>query len=162
MISLIVAMDKNNLIGYNNYMPWNIPEDLKLFKEITTNNIVIMGRKTFESIGKALPDRINIVLTNNTNFTSNNIEVFNSPDKALEKAKHLQTQLNKKIFVIGGKSIYEYFFPQVEELHISHIKGDYSGDTHFPEIDLSTFTLIKQIEFNNFVYCHYLKNTCNF
>ncbi len=161
MLSLIVAMDENNLIGKDNYMPWDIPEDLKVFKEITTNNIVIMGRKTFQSIGRALPNRINLVLTRDNNFSSDNIEVFTSPHKALEKAISLQKELNKKIFIIGGKTIYEYFLPQIDELHISHIKGSFSGDTHFPEITLSNFTLIKEVKFNDFTYRCYSKNTCN-
>ena len=161
MLSLIVAMDENNLIGKDNYMPWDIPEDLKVFKEITTNNIVIMGRKTFQSIGRALPNRINLVLTRDNNFSSDNIEVFTSPHKALEKAISLQKELNKKIFIIGGKTIYEYFLPQIDELHISHIKGSFSGDTHFPEITLSNFTLIKEVKFNDFTYRYYSKNTCN-
>lgn len=161
MLSLIVAMDENNLIGKDNYMPWDIPEDLKVFKEITTNNIVIMGRKTFQSIGRALPNRINLVLTRDNNFSSDNVEVFTSPHKALEKAISLQKELNKKIFIIGGKTIYEYFLPQIDELHISHIKGSFSGDTHFPEITLSNFTLIKEVKFNDFTYRYYSKNTCN-
>ncbi|MGL5961955.1 MAG: dihydrofolate reductase, partial [Cetobacterium sp.] len=89
MISLIVAMDENNLIGSNNSMPWNIPEDLKLFKTITTDNIIIMGRKTFEAIGKALPNRLNFVLTKNSNFNADNIEVFSSPEELLKNCFYL-------------------------------------------------------------------------
>ncbi|MGL4358770.1 dihydrofolate reductase [Cetobacterium sp.] len=162
MLSLIVAMDENNLIGKNNYMPWDIPEDLKKFKEVTTDNIIIMGRKTFQSIGRALPNRINLVLTKDKNFSSDNVDVFHSPDEALRKAFSLQKELNKKIFIIGGKTIYEYFLPQINELHISHIKGSFFGDTHFPEINLSNFNIIEEIEYKDFTYRRYLKNTCNF
>ena len=162
MISLIVAMDENNLIGCNNSMPWNIPEDLKLFKEITKDNIVIMGRKTFDSIGKPLPNRINIVITKNENFTFKGVDVFNCPEEALLKAIMLQKELNKKIFIIGGKTIYEYFLSQIDEFHISYIKGSYTGDTNFPDFNLSSFTLIKEKEFKDFKYVHFIKNTCIF
>lgn len=162
MLSLIVAMDENNLIGHNNTMPWNCPEDLKLFKDITSNNIVIMGRKTFESIGKALPNRFNIVLTKTSDFFYEGIDIYDCPIKAVEEARFLQKTYNKKIFVIGGKSIYQYFLPLISELHISYIKGKYIGDTYFPDIDLAQFKVIQKIDYNDFTYIKYTKNTCNF
>ena len=162
MLSLIVALDENNLIGSENSMPWDVPEDLSLFKEITTNNIVIMGRKTFQSIGKPLPNRVNFVLTKDENFFCEGIQVFNCPNKALKKAYILQKKTNKKIFIIGGKTIYEYFLPYITEFHFSYIKGKYSGNVFFPKINLSNFQIINQKEFKDFTYIHYLKNTCNF
>ncbi|MGL4905087.1 MAG: dihydrofolate reductase [Cetobacterium sp.] len=157
MISLIVAMDENKLIGSNNSMPWNIPEDLKLFKTITTDNIIIMGRKTFEAIGKALPNRLNFVLTKNSNFNADNIEVFSSPEELLKNCFYLQKTFNKKIFIIGGSIIYKYFLPIIDEFHISHIKGKYLGDTYFPDIDFLNFHVINKKEFKDFTYIHYSK-----
>lgn len=162
MISLIVAMDENNLIGNNNTMPWSIPEDLNLFKEITTDNIVIMGRKTFQSIGKPLPNRVNFVLSKNTNIFHKDIKIFNCPDNALKEALFLQKITNKKIFIIGGKTIYEHFLPLVSEFHFSYIKGTFSGDTFFPEINTTDFHIANRREFKDFIYVHYVKNTCNF
>lgn len=162
MLSLIVAMDENNLIGNNNCMPWNIPEDLNLFKEITSNSIVIMGRKTFQSIGRPLPNRINFVLTKDKNFFHKDIQIFNCPDNALKKALSLQKITNKKIFIIGGKTIYEYFLPLINEFHFSYIKGKFFGDTFFPEINTSNFYIANTREFKDFIYIHYIKNTCNF
>lgn len=161
MLSLIVAMDENNLIGNNNCIPWNVPEDLKLFKEITHNSIVIMGRKTFQSIGRPLPNRINFVLTKDRNFFHENVQIFNCPDIALKEALYLQTVTNKKIFIIGGKAIYEYFLPLIDEFHFSYIKGKFFGDTFFPKINISNFYIANRVEFNSFVYVYYIKNTCN-
>lgn len=157
MLSLIVAIDENNLIGNKNSMPWNIPEDLKLFKEITDDSIVIMGRKTFQSIGKPLPNRINFILSKDVNFFHENTSIFNCPDSVLEKALALQKINDKKIFIIGGKTIYEYFLPLVSELHFSYIKGNFFGDTYFPEINISDFRVIETREFSDFTYVHYIK-----
>jgi dihydrofolate reductase len=161
MLSLIVAMDENNVIGCNNKMPWNIPEDLNLFKKITTNSIVIMGRKTFESIGKPLPNRINFVLSRDKNFFHKDIKIFNCPNNALETALSLKSSYNKEIFIIGGKTIYEYFLPFINELHLSFIKGKYFGDTFFPPLNLNDFSIVNKLEFKEFTYVHYIKNTCN-
>ncbi|MDX8336210.1 dihydrofolate reductase [Candidatus Cetobacterium colombiensis] len=161
MLSLIVAMDENNIIGCNNKMPWNIPEDLSLFKKITTNSIVIMGRKTFESIGKPLPNRINFVLSRDKNFFHKDIKIFNCPNNALETALSLKSSYNKEIFIIGGKTIYEYFLPFINELHLSFIKGKYFGDTFFPPLNLNDFSIVNKLEFKEFTYVHYIKNTCN-
>lgn len=161
MLSLIVAMDENNVIGCNNKMPWNIPEDLSLFKKITTNSIVIMGRKTFESIGKPLPNRINFVLSRDKNFFHKDIKIFNCPNNALETALSLKSSYNKEIFIIGGKTIYEYFLPFINELHLSFIKGKYFGDTFFPPLNLNDFSIVNKLEFKEFTYVHYIKNTCN-
>ncbi|MGL5050796.1 dihydrofolate reductase [Cetobacterium sp.] len=157
MLSLIVAMDDNHLIGSNNQIPWDFPEDLNLFKSITSNNIVIMGRKTFESIGKPLPNRFNIVLTKKPNFLHEGIHVFNCTNKAIKKASLLQAQFNKKIFIIGGSALYQHFLPFVDELHISHIKGNYIGDTYFPEINLKQFNIVKELKYNGFTYIKYVR-----
>lgn len=161
MISLIVALDENGLIGNDNSMPWNISEDLALFKEITINNIVIMGRKTFQSIGKPLPNRVNFVLTKDKNFFHKDVQIFTCPNNALNSAYSLQKNSNQKIFIIGGGTVYNYFLPFITEFHFSYIKGKYSGNVFFPKVDLSNFHIKTKKEFKDFTYVHYIKNTCN-
>ena len=161
MLSLIVAFDENGLIGNENFIPWNVPEDLTLFKNITTDHIVIMGRKTFQSIGKPLPNRTNFVLTKDKNFFHKDVEIFNCPNNALNSAYSLQKKSNQKIFIIGGKAIYDYFLPFITEFHFSYIKGKYSGNIFFPKVDLTNFNIKTKKDFKNFTYVHYIKNTCN-
>lgn len=131
MINLIVAADPDMNIGKNNGLPWKIKEDLKLFKELTTNNIVIMGRNTYESIGKPLPNRINIVITSKK--INDNLYTFQSVEEAIKYCKKID--LNKKIFIIGGKKIYQYCLENniVDQIFISKIKKRYEGDVKFPE-----------------------------
>lgn len=153
MINIIVAMDNNFLIGSKGVLPWNIPEDLKLFRTLTENNIVIMGRKTFESIGKPLPNRINIVISNTLKNYSDVI-IFNSLEKSISFAK----KLNKEIFIIGGAKIYNETITKniADKLCVSNIKKTYSGDTFFPRINLNNLKQIKEIHFNMFTYKEYL------
>lgn len=150
-------MDKNKLIGKENKIPWDIPEDLALFKKITSNNIVIMGRKTFESIGKPLPNRVNIILTKDLDFNVNGAFVFNNLKAALNYSKEIATKENKKIFIIGGSTIYKECISIASELHFSIIKNVFSGDTYFPTFDLNNFQLEETIDFNEFVYIRYRK-----
>ena len=161
MLSLIVAMDKNNLIGYDNQIPWSIPEDLSLFKEITSNGILIMGRRTFESIGRPLPNRVNVILTKNKNFRHDGIFTFNTPDGALNFANQISKKDNKKIFIIGGSFIYNTFLPLIDEIHLSIIEGDFKGNIFFPTIDFSKYSILKSKHYNGFQYLHLIKNTCN-
>lgn len=131
MINIIAALDEKRGIGKNGKLPWYLPEDLKRFKEITTGHTVIMGRKTFESIGKPLPKRINIVITNNPNFQAEDIVVCNSLDEALEKAKG-------NTFIIGGGEIFKQTILRADKLFLTLVKGDFECDTFFP--DYSFFT----------------------
>ncbi|MFK4785945.1 dihydrofolate reductase [Fusobacterium sp. MFO224] len=153
MVNIIVAMDDNFLIGCHGNLPWNIPEDLKLFKSLTENNIVVMGRKTFESIGKALPNRINLVISNTLKKKSDVI-IFES----LEKAIAFGNNFNKEIFIIGGADIYKEAITKnlAQKICISHIKKKYSGDTFFPRINLNKLKQIKEIKFSEFTYREYL------
>ncbi len=107
-IKLICAISKNNVIGNENKLPWNISEDLKRFKELTTNNWIVMGRKTFDSIGRPLPNRKNIVLSKNKNLKIDSVEVFNSPKDVIDFYKNNSEQ--KDLYIIGGNYIYELFF----------------------------------------------------
>lgn len=157
MISIIVAMDKNMLIGANGKIPWNIPEDLKLFKKITTDGIVIMGRKTFDSIGFPLPNRINIVLSKTQILGQESIFSFKDYIEALNFAKKISKEKNKEIFIIGGSKIYELYLPLVDKLYISAIEGIYQGDTYFPKFDISNFKISNEIKFKNFIFKEFLK-----
>ncbi len=130
MISIIAAMTKNRAIGKDNKLPWKLPEDLKNFKKLTTGNTIIMGRKTYESIGKPLPNRNNIVVSS-TMQPSNGVQVCKNIQEALEKAK----SHGKEIFIIGGAQIYEQTIPIADKLYITHVKQEYEGDAFFPEIN---------------------------
>ena len=124
----VVAHDKNRLIGGNGKILWHLPEDLKNFKKLTLNSIVIMGRKTFESIGKPLPKRLNVVLTKDKDFRPNNCIVYDDiRDVIRDFAEEYQ------VFVIGGGEIYKQFFPYIKRIYVSLVDGEYVGDTYFPE-----------------------------
>ena len=118
---LIVASDKNGVIGYNNTIPWYIPEDLKRFRQLTLNNIVVMGRKTFESLPNGpLKDRINIVITQNPNqYTNTDSVIYSNMENAFDAIKHNNT--NKKVFIIGGSEIYKLFFNHCSTIHLTKV-----------------------------------------
>lgn len=141
-IKLICAISKNNVIGNENKLPWNIPEDLKRFKELTSNNWIVMGRKTFDSIGRPLPNRKNIVLSQNKNLRIDSVEVFNSPKEVIESYKNNSDQ--KDLFIIGGTYVYELFLEYSEYLFITHVDKEYSGDAFFPKIDWNEWKLISE------------------
>lgn len=128
MIYMIAALSQNNQIGLNNQMPWHLPEDLHYFKTVTTGHTVIMGRKTFESIGHPLPNRKNIVLTQNPNFTLDGVQVIHTLKEALELCQELP-----EIFIIGGGEIYKAFMPFANKLYLTLIPKMIIGDTTFPD-----------------------------
>ena len=129
-MELLVAISDNNVIGNNNKLLWNIPEDLNRFYRLTKNNVVVMGRKTFESIGKPLKNRINIVITNNCNLQVSDELYFTSYENFKELLKLIKL-FNKKIFIIGGKQIYDLFLDECKILNITLIYKSYNGDTKF-------------------------------
>lgn len=135
-ISIITAFDKKQLIGKNNQLPWHIPEDLQYFKKTTLNHPIVMGRKTFESIGKALPSRTNIVISS-TLQPQKDIILLSSPEQ-------LFSLDIEKAFIIGGSSLYQYFLPKSHYLYITHIDNIFSGDTFFPEIDWEQWVKITE------------------
>lgn len=147
-MNIIVGIGKDGLIGKGNALPWSVPEDLKNFKRLTSGNVVIMGLRTFESIGsKPLPNRINIVL----NFEKLDLPVdavCTSIPEAIEKAK----TYGKDIFIMGGMSIYKQFLPLVDKLYISHIEGEYEGDVFFPEYDRSEWEVEKEEQMPGFLF----------
>ncbi len=130
-ISLIVAMASNRIIGDNGKMPWHLSADLKKFRKITTGFPIIMGRKTFQSIGKALPNRTNIIISNNADYSSDGCLVFNDLNSAVTHA----CQLAEQVFIIGGSTLYETLLPVANTLYITQIHQEFSGDTWFPAFD---------------------------
>ena len=130
MISLIVAMAHDRVIGKDNRMPWHLPADLQHFKAITSGHPVIMGRKTFESIGKALPNRRNIVVSRNANYSAAGAELVNSLEAALSLVKD-----QEEVFVIGGSQLFKEALPLAQKMYITYIDMHVDGDTFFPEWD---------------------------
>ncbi|MBI2086357.1 dihydrofolate reductase [Candidatus Daviesbacteria bacterium] len=131
-ISIIVAVAGNNrVIGKKGGLPWYIPEELKRFKEITMGHPIIMGRKTHESIGRALPDRTNIIITNSPNYTALDCIVVHSLQEALRLASLAQG--HDEVFVIGGGEIYKQALPKTNKLYLTKIDTEIEGDTFFPD-----------------------------
>lgn len=127
-ISLIVAMASNQVIGDKGQMPWHLSADLKKFRKITTGFPIIMGRKTYQSIGKPLPNRTNIVISNNADYSPDGCLVFNDLNNAVTHA----CQLAEQVFVIGGSTLYETLLPIATTLYITQIHQEFAGDTWFP------------------------------
>jgi len=127
MIKIIVAISKNKVIGKDNSLIWHLPSDLKRFKEITAGNAVIMGRKTYESIGKPLPNRRNIIITRNENYEVEGCEVVNSLEEAL-------LICYENCFIIGGAEIYKQSLPITDEIYLTEVDNVFDGDSFFPEL----------------------------
>jgi dihydrofolate reductase len=131
MISLIAAIGKNNELGKNNTLVWDMPTDLKYFREKTSGHPVIMGRKTFESIDRPMPNRRNIVITRDANYKKDGIEAVHS----LEEALNLVAHKDEEIFIIGGEEIFKKAMPVADRLYITHIEAeDKNANVFFPEI----------------------------
>ena len=138
-LSLIVAMAKNRTIGLDGAMPWHIPEDLKFFKRVTMGHPVIMGRKTYQSIGAALPGRTNIVVTRNKDFEAADADVVHDLSEALTKAKATEELWRpdggrEEIFVIGGADIYGQALPEAQRIYMTEVHQELPGDAFFPEL----------------------------
>ncbi len=132
MLSIIVAKAKNNIIGKENKLIWHLPEDLKHFKELTTGHTIIMGRKTFESLGRVLPNRKHVVFSQNPDFKvdDENVEIVHS---MLQIQEYIENE--EENFVIGGAMIYNLLMPYVTKMYVTQINKDFEGDTFFPRID---------------------------
>lgn len=143
MLSIIVAIAINNVIGNNGKLIWHLPTDLKRFKKITDGSTMIMGRKTFESLPGVLPNRKHIVITTNEDYKVDNpnVEIIHSLD---EIEKYIYTQ--EEYFVIGGGEIYKKLLPLTDKLYITWVDKEYEGDTHFSEIPSDEFDLISEEE----------------
>lgn len=157
-LSIIVAMDNNFAIGKNNDLPWHIPSDLKRFKQLTTNNVILMGRKTFESLKRPLPNRINVVITRNKDYiVPEGVLVFNSVEEAISNFN------NEHIFIIGGANIYNQTYDLVDDIYLTNVYTDVIGaDTFLSVKMLDNFTLKTQTNHKEndleFSYSYYEKN----
>jgi dihydrofolate reductase len=127
MITIVVARDVFGLIGKDNKLPWHCKEDLQRFKRITMGKRIVMGRKTFESLPKMLPGRKHVVLTRNENFSHEGVEVFHSVDDLL-------AAYQEDLYIIGGAEIYNQFIDKYDVIEMTVIKGEYDGDTYFPDL----------------------------
>lgn len=130
----VVAADKNWAIGYKGDLLVRIPNDMKMFRKLTTGNVIVMGRKTLESFpnGQPLPNRVNIVMTKNPDYTAKGCVIVHSEEELMEELKKYP---DKEIFLIGGSSIYEQFLPLCEEAYVTRIDFAYQADCHFPNLD---------------------------
>lgn len=156
MISLIVALDKNRVIGLNNAMPWHLPGELQYFKETTMGKPIIMGRKTFESIGRPLPGRRNIVITRNAQYDAEGIELAYSLEEAIKLAGDVEETM-----IIGGQQIFTESLPLADRLYITEIDYAFEGDTYFPAYEgwqkVSCQQPIQTPDGYTFQYCIYEK-----
>ena len=155
MLSLIAAISENNCIGKDNSLPWNIPEDMKHFKDITTGHIVLMGRNTWESIPekfRPLPNRKNIVITRDIKYmVPKGVEVYSSIDEALEKYK------KQDLFIIGGASIYKQTIEKADKLFITEVHQFVDGDAFFPEIDKNVWQEVEREDHEGFSFVRYIR-----
>lgn len=153
MISLIAAVGKNNELGLDNHLIFNIPGDLKFFRNTTLGKTVIMGRKTYESIGKPLPKRINIVVSNSLKETDG-ITIINSFEDVLER--YLNSE--EEVFIIGGESLYNYFINYAQNIYLTKVYANAVADKYFPSFDENNYNqmLLGENKENNLEYKHIL------
>jgi len=141
MISLIAAMAPNRVIGVNNTLPWHLPADFKHFKSVTMGKPILMGRKTYESIGRPLPGRKNIIITNNTSYSADGCIVVNGIDEALA-----QVQDDAEVMVIGGASFYQLALPIAQRIYLTIIHHEFEGDAHFVTLDKTIWNEIDRVD----------------
>lgn len=146
-IVLVVAVASNGVIGRDGDLPWRLPSDLKRFKQLTLGKPVVMGRRTWDSIGRPLPGRPNIVITRDPAFSAPGAQVVASLDDALAAARREAETLGvDEICVIGGGQIYAQVFDRADILHVTHVEADVEGDTRFPDIDPASFEKVVEAE----------------
>lgn len=143
-LTIIAAVSINNVIGNKNKLIWKLSNDLKRFRNLTTNHSVIMGRKTFESLPNPLPDRDNIVITRDTNYSKPNIQVCSSIEDAINL-----TKTDTQPFIIGGGEIYSQTINIVDKIELTRVHEEFDGDAYFPEIPLDIFELINEENYNS-------------
>lgn len=144
MITIIAAIAKNNALGKNNDLIWHLPADLKRFKKVTTGHHILMGRNTFESIGRPLPNRTTIIITKNENYVQEGCLIANSVEQAIEMAHE-----DDQIFIIGGAQVYEYAmkYDFADALDITLVHHEFDADVYFPEIDPSIWKRVEREDF---------------
>jgi len=151
IVSMVVAIGPKREIGYNNKLLWHLPEDLKNFKKITTGKAILMGRKTFESIGKPLPNRKNIVLTRDESFAFEGVTVIHDPMMAFDVALDFDDSDESELMVIGGEEIFKLYLPYTQKIYLSEVNYSGPADTFFPELD-GEWKEIESKEFEGFRY----------
>ncbi len=137
-ISVIAAMSENRVIGRDGALPWHLPADLARFKSITTGHTVLMGRKTFESVGQPLPNRRTIVITRNNDYQGAGVVIAHSLDEALDHAAR-----EDEIFILGGEAVYRIALPRADRLYLTIVHATIQGDTHFPPFDPDQWKLVE-------------------
>jgi dihydrofolate reductase len=142
IISIMVAMAENHAIGKNNQLLWRLPADLKHFKDTTSGHTVIMGRKTFDSVGKPLPNRRNIVISRNTSLHMPGAEVVSDLESAIAMC-----DANEEVFIVGGAQIYRMAMGITDKIYLTVVKGNFEADTFFPPIDFNFWTETEKISF---------------
>lgn len=140
-IAAIVAMSENYVIGHNNQLPWHLPADLRHFKNVTTGKPILMGRKTYESIGRPLPNRYNIVVTRDANFEAPGCLVVNSIETGLAAVAE-----QDEVYVIGGALLYQQMLPRIQRLYVTIIHHEFMGDTYFPAISPNDWREVERID----------------
>ena len=149
-LALICAMSENRVIGRDNGLPWHLSEDLKYFRRTTMGNCMIMGRNTWESIGRALPGRTSIVITSNANYQAEGAEVVGSLEQAIERAESLSKSTGSvEAFVIGGAVLYQAALPLADTLHLTRVHAQVEGDTTLHEFDESNWKEISREQYRH-------------
>jgi dihydrofolate reductase len=156
-IALVVAVSQNNVIGRENQLPWHLPEDLQYFKSVTMGKPILMGRKTFDSIGRPLPGRKNIVITRDLEWNAEGVEVVYSVDDALAAGADACAVANSdEIMIIGGAQIYRDCLPIADRLYLTRVEAEIEGDAFFPDIDIKQWQKIAEKipkEIDKYSYC---------
>jgi dihydrofolate reductase len=148
IVSMVVAMGENRVIGRDGRLPWHIPGDLKLFKQITMGKPIIMGRKTWESIGRPLPGRPHVVITRDTNYKAAGAHVVHDLDRALSVAQGLAVALDEEeIMIIGGAEIYRLAMVKADRLYLTEVALSPDGDAFFPDFDIAQWREISRMAF---------------
>lgn len=135
LVSIIVAIAENNVIGKDNKLVWHLPKDLKHFKETTSGHFIIMGRKTYESNGRPLPNRTNVIITKDKNYKAEGCKIVHSLNEALDFAKN-----ESEVFIIGGGEIYKQAMPIADRIYLTKVHQPFEGDTFFPEINMKEWS----------------------
>lgn len=144
IISLIAAMSRNRVIGKDNRLPWKLSADFKRFKELTSGKPIIMGRKTFESIGRPLPNRTNIIITRDINYKADGCIVVDSAEDALKAASNAA-----EVMIIGGEQIFRMFLPKADKMYLTFIDEEFEGDAYFPEYDENGWKEVRRKDHND-------------
>ncbi|KZY32671.1 MULTISPECIES: dihydrofolate reductase [unclassified Oleiphilus] len=146
--SMIVAMAENRVIGINNKLPWYLPNDLKYFKQVTMGKPILMGRKTYESIGKPLPGRCNIVITRNESWSAEGVKVVHSLEQAFDLGESVcDIDGQSEVMIIGGDQIYQTSLPDVDRIYLTKVHAEVEGDAYFPEVDWTQWREIGREDF---------------